>query len=255
MKQCLIVFILASLLAGGVYAVHGSATVLDSFSTADWSIYPTGLTYDGSNLWLTDSFNNHVFKVTTMGSVLSSFDFSPITPGGISWDGSAFWIIGIPSGSIHNFYHVSTTGSILSTISGVLNYSVPYGVQYLSGSCWVTSNYYERMIYLHTMGNGSILSSMQTIVKYPCGICYDGTNLLVSGNDDGRTHRYSTTGTYLDYFNPPFETNAYTGESVWVNGNMYWVNTNSQMVYHISVDWNPNMVEPSSLGVVRSLFR
>jgi hypothetical protein len=249
MKYCMMVLILIALLAGGAFADHGYATVLDSFSTSDWAMIPAGIAYDGSNLWITENNTSNLFKVTTSGSLISSYSLSPITyPSGLSWDGSAFWMIGIASGTTRYFYHVSTTGSIMSSISGVLSYPFPYDLVYLAGNSWVSSDYYDRKIYLHSMGNGAILNSLTTIVKYPCGICYDGTNLLVSGNDDGRTHRYSTTGTYLDFFEAPFESNYYTGGSVWVNGNI-------QTVYHISVDWNPPAVEPSSLGVVRSLFR
>jgi len=256
MKHCLIVMMMALLMVGGAYAVHGYATVLDSFSTAPWSTIPAGITYDGSNLWITDTNSAYLFKVTTTGSMLSSYNLAPITyPSGLSWDGSAFWMIGVNQLIYRNFYHVSTTGSVLSSITGVLTYNFPYDLKYLSGNCWVSSNYYDRKIYLHNMSNGSILSSLTTIAKYPSGLCYDGANLLVSGNDDGRTHRYSTTGTYLDYFEAPFQSNSYAGGSVWVGGNMYWVNSNSSLVYHIAVDWNPNNVEPSSLGVVRSLFR
>jgi hypothetical protein len=259
MKHCFSALLLVMLLAGGAYAAHGYATVLDSFSVEEWTTVPEDITYDGANFWITDLDNNELVKVTTTGSFLSSVNL-PATiayPCGIAWEGSAFWLIASPAGSpsIRNFYHVSTSGSILSSIPGVLTYYSPFGMQYQAGNCWVCSNNTDRKIYLHSMSNGAILQSMQTIAKYPSGICYDGTNLLVSGGDDGRTHRYSTSGSYLDYFAAPFTSNGYEGGSEWLNGTMYWLNTNARIVYHLSVDWNPPAAEPTSLGVVRSLFK
>lgn len=245
------------LLAGGAFAVHGQGTVVGSFSIADYTAIPECIAWDGSNFWVTDSFNDYIYKITTTGSLISSYPTTPtfMNPTGITWDGSAFWVIGVPTGVVRNFYHVNTSGSVLSSFSGVFSYYYPYGAHYMGGNCWVASNNYDRKIYLHSMSNGSILSTIQTIAKYPCGICYDGSNLLVSGSDDGWTHRYSTSGSYMDYFLPPFAPADYQGGTVWVNGYMYWVNSHSRMVYQISVDWNPPAAEPVSLGVVRSLFK
>jgi hypothetical protein len=256
MKNCFLILAILLLLAGFAFAVHGYGTVVGSFSLDSSMDYPTGITYDGSNFWVTDTSMHYLYHITTTGSTISSYDLSPIQlPAGITWDGSAFWIVGGPPGLSHSFYHVNTNGSILSSIPGILTYPYPYDEQYLGGNCWVTSDNYDRKIYLHSLSNGSILSSIQTVAKYPAGICYDGSNLLVSGGDDGWTHRYSTSGSYMDYFLPPFSSGSYEGGSVWVNGYMYWLNTNKCMVYQISVDWNPPAAEPASLGVVRSLFR
>jgi hypothetical protein len=253
------IFILATLLllVGVAFAVHGSGTVVGSFSIESYTDIPECIAWDGSSFWVTDSHNHYIYKITTTGSLISSYPTTPTFTGptGISWDGSAFWVIGKPSGNLHNFYHISTSGSVLSSIPGVITYNYPYGAQYLGGNCWVADNNYDRKIYLHSLSNGAILSTVQTIAKYPGGICYDGSNLLVSGGEDGWTHRYSTSGSYMDYFLPPFAATDYEGGTVWANGYLYWINTHSHIVYQISVDWNPPAAEPVSLGVVRSLFK
>jgi len=53
---------------------------------------PNGITYDGTNLWLLDPWFQHVYELTTSGSVVSSFSVPNAGQEGLEWDGSGMWI-------------------------------------------------------------------------------------------------------------------------------------------------------------------
>jgi len=55
---------------------------------------PTGLAFDGQNLWLADNFTDKIYKIDpASGNILKSFDSPGHRPEGLTWDGQNLWHI------------------------------------------------------------------------------------------------------------------------------------------------------------------
>jgi hypothetical protein len=113
-----------------IYKVNPSdGSVLSSFSSPATS-YPTGLAFDGTNLWAVDRDDNTIYEVATDGSVLSSF-VVPITsiygPRGLAYEPNAesaqgegtlilfitFWNAGATALDSCGIYEIKRDGTLI----------------------------------------------------------------------------------------------------------------------------------------------
>jgi len=64
---------------------------------------PTGLAFDGKNLWLADAFEDKIYKIDLeKGTVLKSFESPGHRPEGLAWDGKYLWHIDYENDEIYN---------------------------------------------------------------------------------------------------------------------------------------------------------
>jgi DNA-binding beta-propeller fold protein YncE len=53
---------------------------------------PTGLAYDGKNLWVADAFDDRIYAIeAATGKVVRSFESPGYKPEGLAWDGQYLW--------------------------------------------------------------------------------------------------------------------------------------------------------------------
>lgn len=52
---------------------------------------PTGIAFDGSNIWIANQGMNTVMKLSSAGSVIATFA-SGVGPVGVAFDGANMWI-------------------------------------------------------------------------------------------------------------------------------------------------------------------
>jgi hypothetical protein len=69
-----------------------TGSLLGSFGTS-WR--PTGVMYDEYYLWTAEYNQPTVYRITTSGSVVSSFDFPAGQPWGLGYDGEYMWLTSI----------------------------------------------------------------------------------------------------------------------------------------------------------------
>ncbi|MGD8719298.1 MAG: hypothetical protein PVH29_10805 [Candidatus Zixiibacteriota bacterium] len=117
-----------------IYKRATSGSIASSFPVTN---YYGGLTYDGTNLWVTSSTSTtaNVFSSFTLaGSLLGSFtvDFVPFDPG---WDGTYLYC-GSYSPT-HTIYQLTTTGSVVSSVSPPHNF--PWGCCCGGNYLWIST--------------------------------------------------------------------------------------------------------------------
>ncbi|MEW5925439.1 MAG: transglutaminase domain-containing protein, partial [Candidatus Zixiibacteriota bacterium] len=172
---------------------------------------PTGLTYDGKNLWLADRKSDLIYKINPSdGSVLQSFQAPCYYVGGLTASGNGIWVldaeenlayywnpqtnicektISIPSGSpqglawdgkylwVADFgddklYQISTEDG--TTIIEIPSPSGnPQGLTYDGNYLWV-SDRLDDMIYMVMPENGNVILAFDAPSKYARGLAYDG---------------------------------------------------------------------------------
>lgn len=158
---------------------------------------PRGLTWDGSALWLVDNLEN-VYKLDTSGNVLSSFAIT-FTASGMTWDGTSLWINSDSfSGPI---YKLNTSGVIIGSLN--VGYWPNSGVAWDSTNFWV-GDYNFSQIHKHSPSGTELLYWDMPFASmgHPTGLVHDGNNLWIGGSGEGFNTfaRVTPFGQLLDAF-------------------------------------------------------
>jgi hypothetical protein len=97
-------------LADRVHRVN-PATLQETGSFSTPGSEPCGITFDGTALWLTDPYAQRTYKLSTSGTVVSSFSIPDVSRFGLEWQGGGLWT---PTGDATvGFY--STSGQLTQT--------------------------------------------------------------------------------------------------------------------------------------------
>ena len=136
-----------------------------------------GMTWDGSNLWITDHANSssspaYAMKFDMTGNVLSQFDLPDHYMSGIAWDNGDFWVATYypDPGTI---YKVDNTGDILLQIPSPN--SQPWDLCKQGDFLWV-ADYNANMLYKIDQ-TGAIVENHACEDMKPSGVVYDGQYL------------------------------------------------------------------------------
>jgi len=162
-----------------IFKLNLTGDIIDSFiipiGTDTW-----GLTYDGTHLWISDPNADMIYKMDTSGTILDSFDSPGSTPTGLAFDGENLWCAvssGWPSFGM--IYKLDTSGAILDsfTAPGGAFYSTE-GLAFDGKYLWscVHSNLYGGKIYLFDTA-GNIIASFETPGSDSFGLAFAGSGL------------------------------------------------------------------------------
>ncbi len=182
---------------------------------------PSGLTWDGRNLWMVDNLRN-LYKMDAAGNVITSFPVLGYSDDrGLTWDGTGLWIVV----GAHN-YKLDTLGNVIDTLD--VQHWWHSGLDW-DGKYWWFGNYNSSILHKHDRDGAEILNfDLNEIFGHPTGLAYDGINLWVGTSSEGFTDdifKYSTIGAYLYEFDlgtiglsPPsgsYAALAWDGQSLW----------------------------------------
>jgi len=236
--------------ASGAFADFGS--VVSSFAVKAECI-PVALAYNGAYVVSSDpaSFSDGYWKVwSEEGSILSSFlpPKSEKVHDGAAYDGTYYWGSSYLMASV---YHLTTTGSVISTFPQPYTYGLTWDGQYLWTSDCVSSG---QTIRCHTTA-GSLVSSfgVPPQITFACDLGWDGAYLWCP-NMRGYIYRLTTTGSVVASFAPPGRRSAgctFDGTYLRLSG---YTDPGPWYVYKIDIGPAP-AVAPASLGRVKALFR
>lgn len=136
-----------------------------------------GMTWDGSNLWITDHANisslpAYAMKFDMSGNVISQFNLPDHYMSGIAFDDGDFWVATYyPDPS--TIYKVDSEGNILGSFQSPGNQ--PWDVCVENGNLWI-ADYNDNMIY-KTDAAGTVIESHACENLKPAGIVFDGQYL------------------------------------------------------------------------------
>jgi hypothetical protein len=197
--------------------------------------YCEGLAWDGEYLWSCGSPTVHFVRLTTNGSVVSSFRNAGGEYGyseGATWDGAYLWY------SSHLFGREATVSRVTTTGSGVSFFRTD--VTRTAGLAWENDGIwcYKRK---YTPA-WSIISSFKSPVDVG-DMAWDG-HYLWSGNK-----QLTTTGSFLQSFGLP--ATGYPHGTTF-DGNYLWIDLYG-WAYQIDIDVVG--VNPGSFGKIKALYR
>ncbi len=137
---------------------------------------PTGLAFDGKNLWLADRKADKLFCIDPKnGRVLRYIDSPAYWPMGLCWDSEALWNADWKEGKI---YRVDPkTGTILKTVESPGR--SPRGLAWDGKYLWCTDDIADKIIQF-SPDDGTTIREFKAPAKDPRGLCFDGKYLWVS---------------------------------------------------------------------------
>jgi len=212
----------AILLVGGVFSsayAEDPPVYVNQFGTSGTGngqfTYPHDIALDSAgNIWVTDTFNHRIQKLSSSGTYLSQFGTSGTGNGQFAYPNNitidSVGNLWVADGENHRIQKFSSSGTYLSkfgtsgTGNGQLN--SPWGIAIDSaGNIFVTDRFNHRIqkfnssgIYLsqfggYGTGNGQF--------NEPLGIALDGSgNIYVAEYRNNRIQKFSSAGTYLSQF-------------------------------------------------------
>lgn len=147
--------------------------------------YPTGLTYDGKNIWVADYQTDLLYCLNPeTGKLIRSIPAPAYWPEGLAWDGEALWNAdvkgGIPLSENYagKIYRIDPNdGTILKTIQAPS--STPRGLTWDGQYLWCVDNASDEVIQF-SPDDGTTIHSFRCPASDARGITFDGKYLWIS---------------------------------------------------------------------------
>jgi streptogramin lyase len=145
---------------------------------------PTGLTFDGQNLWLADTFTDKIYKIEPeTGKILKSFDSPGHYPEGLAWDGKYLWHI--DSGEKYIYRIDPETGKALTILESNSNH--PRDLAWDGKYLWIIDHRSDILLKV-SPEDGMMVQNFPSPVREPAGLTYDGKYLWVTDRSEDRIY-------------------------------------------------------------------
>ena len=233
MKRIFATLVFSSIIFG---ATAQTGKVEGSFRTPGF--FPTGLCFDGKNLWQADRETDKIYCTDiNTGKVLRTIESPAYWPTGLAWDGKYLWNADFRGrtdkaedcdGMI--FMLDPNSGDVLKTVQAPT--SCPKGLTYDGKYLWTVDDVADKVIRFNP-ADGSTIKSFKSPAKDPKGITFDGKYLWIS--DSGTNEIYMVdpeTGYVIIIADAPgnfVHGLATNGTSLWA------VDAESKMVYKLKI--------------------
>jgi len=145
---------------------------------------PTGLTFDGQNLWIADAYTDKIYKLDpNSGKILKTLDAPGYHPEGLAWDGECLW--NIDSGERYMYRLDPETGTTVSILES--NSSSPRDIAWDGEYLWIAD--YRRDILLKVSPqDGMMVQNFPSPAQEPAGLTFDGHYLWVTDRSQDRIY-------------------------------------------------------------------
>jgi len=156
----------------------------------------TGLTWDGTYLWITGLDADYVYQVKTDGTQVGGFA-SPPNPYGIAWDGEYLWTTSNTAAFIYQLKDDGTqTGNGFASLG-----PNPAGLGWDGTYLWNADPDADYIYQLDT--TGTKVGGFASFTTHPHGVVWDGAYLWHSDFDADYIYQLLTDGTQVGGFATP----------------------------------------------------
>jgi len=170
----------SALYKGKIIKFDMQGKIITSFdapgSKSNDAAYTTGLAFDGTYLWNINYSDDILYKLSTSGEVIASYEILDASSG-IAYDNGNLWVSNVRSNKIYKINPES--GEILQTINAPNweNDIEPNGLAFDGSYLWVANS---RGVYKITTDSGAIIETYSSLSARD-GLTFDGTYLYSGG--------------------------------------------------------------------------
>jgi hypothetical protein len=207
--------------------------------------YPTGLCFDGNNLWIADRETDKLYYINPEnGKVIRSIESPAYWPMGLAWDGQYLWNADFRGRTDKSedldgmiFKIDSKDGTILKTLQAPAK-SVK-GLTFDGTYFWCVDDRSNKIIQFSQV-DGTTIKSFASPAKDPKGITFDGKYLWISDRETDEIYMVDpNTGFVIVILDAP---GNYV-HGLTVNNNKLWaVDYEDNKVYQLKIRDNENFV-------------
>ncbi|MGA2735829.1 MAG: YncE family protein [Bryobacteraceae bacterium] len=175
---------------------------------------PSGVAFDGSNIWVTNSDDTITELLASTGAVLGTFSVG-IEPAGIAYDGANIWAANISGSNVIKLQ--AATGTVVGTFPVG---SEPIGVAFDGANIWV-ANFGSNNVTELQAATGAVLGTFP-VGSNPIALAFDGANIWVANSGSNNvTELQAATGAVVGTFNVGSipRAVAFDGANIWVTNN------------------------------------
>ncbi len=254
MRNLICLTAITALTSVAAFAAFGD--VVSSFPVPAVLSSCDGLTWDGAYLWGCAVGPSGVYRLTTTGSVVYSFN----TGGGgyryyygAAYDGQYLWLCeSVQSSSRTYFIRWTTTGSYVDAFTQ--NYFSFAGITYENGYIWHEHwPLWQKLVKYTTAG--SLVASFAEPIQ-PHDLAWDGHYLWSTDGYPGYMYQFTTNGSIVASCPVP---GGGAGTGMEFDGQYMWVVDQSGIIagpiMAYQVDIGVTDVEGASFGKIKALYR
>jgi hypothetical protein len=151
---------------------------------------PTGIAFDGANIWVANSGDNTVTKLRASDGLNLGTFAAGITPVALAFDGANIWVAGFDSTFVTKLRASDGTNLGIFTTG-----DSPIALAFDGINIWV-ANFYGNTATRIRVSDGTIFAPIP-VVQGPVAISFDGTNIWVGGAGGFTVLRASDGGTVV----------------------------------------------------------
>jgi len=172
-RTCLLLICVLALFPG-VHLFAHSGTVIQSFPAP--GNFPTGMTFDGTHIWVADYKADKLFRIDpNTGRTVSEIPSPGFWPMGLAWDGTALWNIDAKQEKL--FQVDPKDGTVLKVIDAPSGN--PGGLVWDGVTLWVGDTKAKKIMKID-LSDGTAVKTITAPAKSADGLTFDGTYLWCS---------------------------------------------------------------------------
>jgi len=190
---------------------------------------PKGLTFDGKNLWVADSFNDRIYAIDAeTGKVIKSFETPGHHPEGLAWDGECLWHTDSGENLIYRLD--PNNGTAIKVVeSSTAN---PRDIAWDGKFIWIV-DHREDVLMRTSPVDGAAAKFFPSPAKETTGITFDGKYLWVADRTEDRIYIVDPNdglciSSLRSYGPVPYGL-------AWANGALWNVDYENRQIYKIKI--------------------
>ena len=203
--------------------------IVDSFSTPGPA--PTGLTWNGTHLWLSDVYNDIIYQLTPSGGIENSFASPCGDPMDLAWDGTHLWVIDAWGTDDEGnwLYKIDTSGNLIGNRVEVpmdISTGLTWDGHYLWGAD-ATNGIIRKL----DPATGGTIVAFRSPGYDPRGLAWDGQNLWNTDFTGQKIYQFDVNGRIINTWPSP---GSGPMGLTWDGKYLWCVDLNSYTVYKLA---------------------
>ncbi len=225
--------LLAGVISAGQVGARQVGEVVGSFSTP--GPCPTGLTWDGTHLWLADRETDTIYRLSPEGKKVGVIPSPGYWPMGLAFDGTYLWNVDVGEKKLYKID--PRDGTILVALDAPG--PSPAGIAWDGQDLWLSDNREDRISKVSTL-DGTAVISFPAPAGEPQGLAFDGKYLWLADRSQDELYLIAPEKGYVLWVVK--SPGHYPTGLAWDGKHIWCADFESDTVFRIAVEGDQHLV-------------